>query len=110
MDPQLGMGRFVLRYPELVSLDVHQRLAAVINLGTDGEWAHYRVGQGFVTNRRTGIQPVFLHFPGQQFLSARQAFSEQVLNPRGLLSPGHAVGTTPAKGKTSFFDAAVMTQ
>jgi len=93
MDPQLGMGMFALRYPELVAFDVKQRLAAIINLRDGAEFsAHYRVERGYVTNVHTGVQPAFLHFPGQQFPASWQTYRDMVLRPRGLLSSQFAEG------------------
>jgi hypothetical protein len=93
MHPQLGMGMFALRYPELVAFDVKQRLAAIINLRDGAEFsAHYRVERGYVTNVHTGVQPAFLHFPGQQFPASWQTYRDMVLRPRGLLSSQFAEG------------------
>ena len=92
MDPQLGMGVYALRNPSLVAFDTHQRLAAIINLNDPAEWAsHYTAVDGVVTNRHTGIRPAFLHFPGQQFPETWRIYREQVLLPRGLISPTFGV-------------------
>jgi len=87
MHPQLGMGNFALRHPELVTFDVQQRLIAIINLRDSNELpTNYQVEGGYVRNRNTGMRPAFLHFPGQQFPAAWQTYRDLVLQPRGLLS------------------------
>ena len=87
MHPQLGMGKFALLHPELVTFDTHQRLAAVINLHSPTEWnEHYRTWDGIVVNRHTSTRPAFLHFPGQQFASSWSTYRDAVLRPRKLLS------------------------
>ena len=96
MHPQLGMGTFALRHPELVAFDVHQHLAAVINLHDNTEWpSNYKADRGIVSNKHTGVRPAFLHFPGQQFPSSWHAYRDQILGPRGLLSSHHAAGFIP---------------
>lgn len=97
MHPQLGMGQFALRHPELVTFDVNQRLAAIINLRETTELSsHYRVERGYVTNTHTGVRPAFLHFPGQQFPASWHTYRDLMLRPRGLLSPRFAEGGGPS--------------
>lgn len=108
MDPQLGMGVFALQHRELVAFDINQRLSAVINLHHEGEWAtNYHVATtGIVTNRNTGVRPMFLHFPGQQFKSSWRTYRDSVLGPRGLLSPEYAATVQPVASQDAAHSSA----
>jgi len=78
LHPQLGIGRFALQYPELVSFDAKQHLAATIGTKAANEWLeHYEICEHAspkistsvvlrhrVRNRHTGVSPVYLHIPG----------------------------------------------